>query len=147
MYEAAEIKINRIKSANRGALGLLGEALNPDVLGPRVAKIQEAQEAIVEHRAIMETMSTLGKHVRTHGFDPTRTFQHVAKIDNAIWQVILGMFARYDETTGEFMDDGLLYKYDPQYGCVRLNKPFFFAILSFMESCGHQCDLRNKIKL
>lgn len=147
MYEAAEIKVNRIKSANRGTLALLGEALNPDRLGPRVAKIQSSQEGIVEHRAIMETMTQLGKHVRTHGFDPTRTFQHVAKIDNAIWQVILGMFARYDAETGDFMDDGLLYRYDPKYGCVRMNKDFFFALLSFMEGCGHQCDLRNKIKL
>jgi ABC-type antimicrobial peptide transport system permease subunit len=51
-----------------------------------------------------------------------------------LWALILDMFAKYDMETHELMDDGLLYKYDPDYGCVRLNKPFFFAIVSYFES-------------
>lgn len=148
MFEQAEIKINRIKAKNAGAFGLLGKAFeNTEALAAASPRLVSAMEARVEKKAIYETLSTLGKHCRTHGFDPTRTFQHVAQIDPEIWQVILGMFARYDEETGEFMDDGLLYKYDPAAGCVRLNKDFFYALLSYLTACGYDCDMRNKVKL
>lgn len=143
---SAELKVNRIKSQNAGALGLLGAAVAPESLG-RIAKLRETRENVVELRAIKQTLSTMGLYCRADGFDPTRTFQHVANIDNEIWQVILGMFAKYDEESGEFMDDGLLYKYDPRAGCVKLHKDFFFALIEYLEASGYPCDMRGKIKL
>jgi hypothetical protein len=57
------------------------------------------------------------------------------------------MFAKYDEKTGEQMDDGLLYKYDEEAGCLKLNKDFFYALVSYFEAQGIPCDMRGKIKL
>lgn len=143
---SGELKVNRIKSQNAGALGLLGAAVAPEALG-RIAKLKTTRENIVEIRAMKQTLSTMGLYCRADGFDPTRTFQHVANIDNEVWQVILGMFARYDEETGDFMDDGLLYKWDPDTSNLRLNKDFFFALINYLEASGYPCDMRGKIKL
>jgi len=142
----ADLKVSRIKSQNAGALGLLGATVAPESLG-RIAKLAETRQNVVELRAVRQTMTTLGLYCRADSFDPTRTFQHIANIDNEIWQVILGMFARYDEETGEFMDDGLLYKFDSHAGCVKLNKDFFFALIEFLEASGYPCDMRGKIRL
>ena len=142
---AGELKVNRIKSQNAGALGLIGETM-PTVLASN-AKIAETRKNVVIRRDMEQTLSTLGKFVRADGFDPTRSFQHVANIDNEMWQVVLGMFAKYNEETGEFEDDGLLYKYDSHSGCVKLYKPFFFAVIDFLEASGYPCDFRGKIKL
>lgn len=142
----AELKVNRIKAENAGALGLLGAAVAPESLG-RIAKLRTTRENVVELRAMKQTLSTMGLYCRADGFDPTRSFQHVANIDNEIWQVILGMFAKYDMESGEFMDDGLLYKFDPRSGCVKLNKDFFFALIEYLEASGYPCDMRGKIKL
>jgi hypothetical protein len=148
MSANAELRVNRIKSQNAGALGLLGAAVAPDALGRAAGgKLAHTRQNVVELRAMKQTLSTLGLYVRADGFDPTRTFQHVANIDNEVWQVILGMFAKYDEETGEFEDDGLLYKYDPRAGCVKLHKDFFFALIDFLEVSGYPCDMRGKIKL
>jgi hypothetical protein len=136
---------NRIKSQNKGALGVFGNVM-PTLLESNL-KIATTRANVVELRAMKQTASTLGLYCRADGFDPTRSFQHVANVDNEIWQVILGMFARYDEETGEFMDDGLLYKYDTTVGCVKLYKPFFYAIIDFLEASGYACDMRGKIKL
>jgi hypothetical protein len=141
----AGLKVNRIKSQNAASLGLLGAAI-PEALG-RVAKLGETRRNVVELRAVRQTMSTFGLYCRADGFDPTRTFQHIANVDNEIWQVILGMFAKYNEETGDFMDDGLLYKYDSHAGCVKLNKDFFFALIDFLEASGYPCDMRGKIKV
>lgn len=143
----AELRVNRIKSQNAGALGLLGSAVAPESLA-RVAggKLAETRKNVVERRALSQTLSTLGKYCREDGFDPTRTFQHVANIDNEIWQVILGMFGRIDMESGELMDDGLLYKTDER-GNIKLNKDFFFAIVEFLEASGYPCDMRGKVKL
>jgi len=140
-----ELKCNRIKSQNAGALGLLGNAL-PTALESN-AKLREIRQNVVELRALQQTVSTLGLYCRADGFDPTRTFQHVANIDNEVWQVVLGMFAKYDEESGEFEDDGLLYKYDSRSGCVKIHKPFFFALIDYLEASGYPCDMRGKIKL
>lgn len=146
--DKAGLKINRIKSANRGCLGLLGSALAPDSLGRAAGgKLSHTRENVVELRAMKQTISTMGLYCRADGFDPTRTFQHVANIDNEVWQVLLGMFARTDMETGEPMDDGLLYKYDVDRGCVKLNRDFFYAIIEFLEASGYPCDMRGKIKL
>lgn len=142
----AELKVNRIKAQNKGTLGLLGSAVAPEALG-RVAKLKETRQNIVELRAMKQTLSTMGLYCRADGFDPTRTFQHVANIDNEVWLIILGMFAKYDESTGEFEDDGLLYKYDSHAGCVKLHKDFFFALIDYLEASGYPCDMRGKITL
>lgn len=143
--DTAQLKVNRIKSKNAAALGLLGSVM-PQALG-QVAKLGETRRNFVELRVMRQTMSTFGLYCREDGFDPTRTFQHIANIDNEIWQVLLGMFARYDEETGAFMDEGLLYKYDPFSGNLRLNKDFFFALIGFLEASGYPCDMRGRIKL
>lgn len=140
-----DIKINRIKSANRGQLGLLGEVVKTAI--DSVPKLQRSAANRVEFRNMEDSMSTLGAYCRKNGFDPTRTFQHVANLDNEVWLLILSMFAKYDEETGELMDDGLLYKMDPEKGCIRLNRDFFFALISYLESCGVPCDMRGKIQL
>jgi hypothetical protein len=144
----AELKVNRIKAQNAGALGLLGAAVAPESLGRVIGgKLRTTRTNVVELRAMKQTLSTMGLYCRADGFDPTRSFQHVANIDNEIWQVILGMFAKYNEETGEFEDDGLLYKYDTHSGCVKLHKDFFFALIDFLEASGYPCDMRGKIKL
>jgi hypothetical protein len=94
-----------------------------------------------------DSMSALGAYCRKNGFDPTRRFQHVANYDNAVWVLILDMFAKYDQETGELMDDGLLYKTDSTTNTVKLNKDFFYAILSYFQSLGIPCDMRGKITL
>lgn len=142
---SGDLKINRIKSANRGQLGLLGEVTRQAILVDPILKRSAANRD--EFRRMEDSMSALGAYVRKNGFDPTRTFQHVANIDNAIWVLILDMFARYDPETGELMDDGLLYKTDPVTNTIKLNKDFFYALLSFLESCGIPCDMRGKIVL
>jgi len=148
LSDKAQIKINRIKSENRGALGLLGAALAPGSIERAAGgKLAETRRNVVERRNMEQQLSTLGKYCREGGFDPTRTFQHVANIDNEVWQVILGMFGRVDMETGEHMDDGLLYKYDPRTGNVALNRDFFFALIDFLETSGYPCDMRGKIKL
>lgn len=145
---SGELKVNRIKAENAGALGLLGAVVAPETLARAAGgKLAETRKNVVERRALSQTLSTLGKFCRTDGFDPTRQFQHIANIDNEIWQVILGMFAKHDFETGEFEDDGLLYKYDPDSGNIRLNKPFFYALIEFLEASGYPCDMRGKIKL
>jgi hypothetical protein len=146
MNAGGELKCNRIKSQNAGSLGLLGAAVAPGSLG-RIAKLAETRKNVVEMRAMRQTMSTIGLYCRVDGFDPTRQFQHVANIDNEVWQIILGMFAKHDDETGEFEDDGLLYKFDPDTGSVRLHKPFFFALIDYLEASGYPCDMRGKIKL
>jgi len=148
LSDKAQLKVNRIKSQNAGTLGLLGAAVAPGSLGRAAAgKMRETRTNLVEQRDMRQTLSTLGKFVRADGFDPTRKFQHVANIDNEVWQVILGMFARVDMETGEQMDDGLLYKYDDHAGCVKLNRDFFYALLDYLEASGYPCDLRGKIKV
>lgn len=142
---SGQLKMNRIKSANRGMLGMLGEVTKEAMV--RIPKLAETAKNRAEFRDMADTMSALGAYCRKNGFDPTRTFQHVANYDEAIWGLVLEMFAKHDPETGELMDDGLLYKFDPAYGCVRLNKDFFYALLDYFESLGINVDMRGKIQL
>jgi hypothetical protein len=142
---SGEIKINRIKGRHQAELSLLGDVTK--LAQEYNPKLRETAENRVIARNMEDTLSALGKFTRANGFDPTRTFQHVANFDTEIWTLILDMFARYDEETGEQMDDGLLYKFDQEAGCLKLNKDFFFALLSFFESQGIPCDVRGQIKL
>jgi hypothetical protein len=139
-----DIKVNRIKSRHKAELALLGDVTQ--MAQTRVAKLAETAKNRVEARNIVEAFSALGKHTRANGFDPTRTFQHVANFDTEIWTLILDMFARYDDD-GNQIDDGLLYKWNHEKGCLQLNKDFFFALVSYFEAQGISCDMRGRIKL
>lgn len=140
------VKMQRIKSKNRIHLQMFGEILNPNVLHSAVPRLAAVQEARVEYRNMADTMSKLGAHCRVNGFDPTRTFQYVANIDQSVWSAILEAFAKHDPETGELVDDGLLYKTD-ENGTIKLNRDFFFTLLSFLEESGYVCDMRSKVKI
>ena len=142
---SGEFKVNRIKGRHQAELGLLGDTVK--LAQAAIPKLKQTAENRVAFRNMADSMSALGKFTRVNGFDPTRTFQHVANFDTEVWTLILDMFARYDETTGELMDDGLLYKFDQEAGCLKLNKDFFYALVSYFESMGIPCDMRGKIKL
>lgn len=142
---SGDIKINRIKGRHQTEFALLGDVTK--LAQEHNPKLKRTAENRVKFRDMADTMSKLGAYCRANGFDPTRTFQHVANYDTEIWTLVLDMFAKYDPETGELMDDGLLYKYDPAYGTVRLNRDFFYALLSYFEAQGIPCDMRGKIKL
>jgi hypothetical protein len=142
---SGDFKITRIKSRHATELSLLGDATK--LAQEHVPLLKATSETRREMRDMRDSLSQLGKYTKTNGFDPTRKFQHVANFDTAIWTLILDMFARYDPETGELMDDGLLYKWDPDHQALRLNKDFFFAIVSYFESQGITCDMRGKIIL
>lgn len=140
-----DMKITRIRAQHQAELKLLGDVtLLAQEHNP---KLRRTAENRVAFKDMSNSMTVFGKYARVNGFDPTRTFQYVANIDAEIWTLILDMFAKYDPETGEFMDDGLLYRYSAEHGCVRLDKDFFFAILSYFESMGIPCDMRGKVKL
>jgi hypothetical protein len=142
---SSDLRVNRIKSRHKEELALLGDVVKlAQEFNP---KLRTTAENRVIARNMSDSMSALGKYVRANGFDPTRTFQHVANYDTEIWTLILDMFAKYDYDTGEQMDDGLLYKWDEAAGCLKLNKDFFYALLSYFESLGVPCDMRGKIIL
>jgi len=146
----AHVKMQRIKRANRNKLDVLGSALNPEILHARVPRLAEAAEGRQEYKNLLETVSKLGAHCRANGFDPTRTFQHVAQIDQSVWAVILEVFAKYDYETGELMDDGLLYRTEVKpngESVLRLNRDFFYTLIGHLEASGYPCDMRSKIKL
>lgn len=138
------LKINRIKSRHKEELGLLGDVVKQAQVS--IPKLAMTAENRIEFRNMADSMSALGAHVRANGFDPTRTFQHVANFDTEIWTLILDMFARYDED-GNQIDDGLLYKWDESIGALKINKPFFYALLDYFEAQGIPCDMRGKIIL
>lgn len=139
------LKINRIKSRHQAELGLLGDVTK--MAQASIPKLAETAKNRVEARNMEDSMSSLGAYVRANGFDPTRTFQHVANFDTEIWTLILDMFAKYDPDTGELMDDGLLYRWDAERGALRLDKTFFYALVDYFESQGIPCDMRGKIKV
>lgn len=143
---SGEIKVNRIKRAEKVQMGLLSSALAPEILASRVPRLGEVQEARREYRNKMNEIQQWAHHTRTTGWVPDGSMQYVAQIDQAVWSVILDLFARYDETTGELMDDGLLYVKNHR-GDIVLNKPFFYALLEYLQSNGYECDMRGKIKL
>ncbi len=139
------LKVTRIKARHEAELTLLTDVVK--LAQEHVPKLRETKANRAEWRDMESALSTLGKHVRSGGFDPTRTFQHVANFDTEIWTLVLDMFAKHDPVTGEQMDDGLLFKYDETAGCLKLHKPFFFAIVDMFESMGIECDMRGKINI
>jgi hypothetical protein len=142
--DAKDCQVTRIKGASPLSLSLLGETVK--LAQEHVPKLRTAAENRVEFRNMEDSMSKLGAFCRVNGFDPTRSFQHVANIDNEVWLMIVAMFAKEDDD-GNLLDDGLLYKYDESTKNIRLNKPFFYAIIDFLEGMGIPVDMRGKIKI
>ena len=140
------VKMQRITRNNRVQLQALREALNPELLHAAVPRLATAAEGMHEYKRLMDEVSQLGAYCRANGFDPTRTFQHVAKIESSVWSAILEAFGKFDPDTGELGHDGLLYKTD-ENGTIKLNKDFFFALIEWLEASGYECDMRRKIKL
>lgn len=140
------VKMQRIKTANRTRMQMFADILKPEVLHKAVPRLAQVDEARQEYKNMAETMSTFGAYCRANGFDPTRTFQYVANIDQSVWSAILEAFGKFDEETGELVEDGLLYKTD-ENGTIKLNRDFFYALLSFLEASGYRVDMRSKIKL
>jgi hypothetical protein len=138
--------MQRIKAQNRTQLQMFADILKPEVLHTAVPRLATANEGRAEYKAVLDEMSTLGKYCNEGGFDPTRTFQHVANIDTSVWSAILEVFGKFDEETGELAHDGLLYRTD-EHGTVKLNKPFFYALIEFLEAEGYNADMRGKTKL
>lgn len=127
---SGDIQINRVKRENAHLFNVLDEALNDGQLELRSKDMRRKMAAVRERQEIVQSMDALTKYTRAGGFDPTRQFQLVANnVDPAVWRVILDTFARIDPVSGEPMDDGLLFKADEQ-GNIKLNKTFFYALLS-----------------
>lgn len=135
--EKGEIKINRIKAQNKVHMDILSDVLSPEVLHERVPRLAEVQEARVAQKNMIETARELGKYKSSF-------FHHVANIDQSVWSAVLQVFARHDPETGELIDDGLLYKFDPDRQCLVLNRDFFYALLSGPLK---RWDYRTKTKI
>jgi hypothetical protein len=142
----SKVKIQRIQNKNRARLQMFGDILKSDVLHHAVPRIATANEGRLQYRNMLDEISAFGKYCRANGFDPTRTFQHVASIDSSVWSAILEAFAKHNEQTGELEADGLLYKTNEK-GTIVLNRDFFYALIDFLEKSGYPCDMRGKIKL
>jgi hypothetical protein len=138
-------KINRIKRENAVYMGILEETLGTGEALHRAAPNVAHEEAILPIQSEMMKVGTkLAQYTKAGGFDPSRKFQHVAHIPNhAVWEVVLKTFARYD-AQGNLVDDGLLYKTDPRTGDLKLNRDFFYALLS---GPLRRYDFRGKVKV
>jgi hypothetical protein len=130
------VKVQRIQRQNRVRLQMFADILKPEVLHRAVPRLATAAEGRAEWKSLTEEMSTLGAYCRVGGFDPSRKFQHVAQIDSSVWSAILEAFGKFDEESGELMNGG-----------IKLNKDFFYALITFLEAEGYPCDMRGKIKL
>ena len=141
---SGHVKIQRIQRENRVRMDMFREILKPEVLHTAVPRLATSHEGRQEYQTLMSEMAQLAKYTKAGGFDPTRQFQHVAKIDVSVWSAILEAFGKFDEETGLLMDDGLLYINNPISGHIELNKPFFFSLIDMLEGAGYTCDMRGK---
>jgi len=137
------LKITRIKAQNKEYMRILDETLHDPRLTARTPRIASVAEARSQYKNYMNTIQKLGAHTDATGFDPKRSFQYVANIDSSIWSAVLSVFARYDEA-GNLIDEGLLYKTDPNDGQVKLNRDFFYALLSGPLK---DFDMRGKVSI
>ena len=137
-------KMNRLRGQNAHDLKELGAIIRPEVLHRAVPRLEDAAANRAEHKNLLNTLHTMGNWSKTGGFDPTRTYQYVANIDQSVWAAILEAFAKYDEK-GNLMHDGLLYTANPRGGAPIINRDFFYMILKFLEDNGYNCDMRGKI--
>lgn len=136
---AGELKINRIKSKNKEYFKVLADVVEPERLHIRVPRLGEVAEARRLHKQRIDEIRELAKHQNSH-------MDYVAQVDQSVWSAILSVFARTDPDTGELIDDGLLYKFDPNRQAVLLNRDFFYALIEMLEASGYQCDMRGRIK-
>ncbi len=141
---SGHVKVQRIARENRVRMDMFREILAPEVLHSAVSRLSVSHEGRLEYQNIMAQMGALAKWTKAGGFDPTRTFQHVAKIDVAVWSAILEAFGKFNEETGELEHDGLLYKYNHVSGYIELNRDFFFALIKMLEESGYVCDMRGR---
>lgn len=132
-----EKKKAMLRSRAKVQVDVITDVVDPAVLHPRVPRIESVAEARVEHRNLVNTMRELGKYRDAH-------MNYVANIDSSIWSAVVSCFARHDPETGELMDDGLLYRWSPEKGCLVLNKDFFYALL---DGPLKQFDMRGKNKV
>jgi hypothetical protein len=51
----------------------------------RVPILKATAEVRREKVNMEDALAKLGKYTKTGGFDPTRTFQHVANFDTSVW--------------------------------------------------------------
>ncbi len=137
------VKVQRIQKQNRVRMQMLADILQPEVLHSAVPRLATSHEGRTEYQNINAQMAALAKYTKAGGFDPTRTFQHVAKIDQSVWSAILECFGKFDEETGELTHDGLLYVKDMD-GTIKLNRDFFFSLIGMLEASGYVCDMRGK---
>lgn len=142
---SGDLRITRIKASHQKEFALLGDVTR--MAQEYNPKLRATAENRVAARNMTEVFSKLGAYCRANGFDPTRSFQHVANFDTEIWTLVLDMFAKHDPVTGELMDDGLLYRWNAERGCLQIDKPFFYAICDYFERQGIPVDMRGKIKL
>jgi hypothetical protein len=132
-----DVKVRRVRRENKVLFDLLGEVISPDTLHSRVPRLGEVNEARIQHKNRLNTIRELSKTADQH-------MHYVAQIDVSIWSIILDIFAKHDPLTGELMDDGLLYKWNPDKECVELNRTFFYALINMLEDSGYTCDMRRK---
>lgn len=123
-------------------MNLLTDVLTSEELKVKTPRLESVQEARVAHKNKMNTIQKLSSSGAT-GFTEDKSMQYVAQIDQSIWAAVLAVFARHDPETGNFVDDGLLYITD-ETGRVKLNKDFFFALLSGPLK-DH--DMRGKVSI
>ena len=134
---SSDIKINRIKTQNKVAMDILDDVIHSEELASRVPRLGEVAEARQDHKNRVDTIRELGKVKDSN-------IHYVANIDVSIWSAVLEVFARHDPESGELMDDGLLYKWDVDKGCLVLNRDFFYALLS---GPLRDHDMRGKNKI
>src|SRR5687767_2134922 len=115
---SADIKINRIKSQNKVYMDILDDVIHSEELKARVPRLGEVAEARQAHKNRVDTIRELNKYKGSN-------LHYVANVDVSIWAAVLEVFARHDPETNELMDDGLLYKWDVDKGCLVLNRDFF----------------------
>ena len=145
MESVAGMRINRIRAKDAVAFRELGGALAPERLHAALPRTALTEEARTEKANLVHTLQTFASYTKAGGFDPTRTFQYVANIDQSVWATILDLFAAYDPDTGELVSDGLLYKTDLRTNKPTINKEFFYALLGYLEESGYKCDMRAKL--
>lgn len=139
-----DLKINRIKRDNNHLFSVLDQAFNDAQLELRNPDMHAKMNAMRERKEYVTTMDHFQRAFAAHGQEAVGSFKFVAgNVDPAVWKCILDVFARYDEE-GNQMDDGLLFKTDIRTGDLRLNRDFFYALLSGPLA---QWDMRGKIRV
>jgi len=137
---SGDIQMKRLRRESEAELKVLSQIVTPEVLHRAVPRLAEVREARVERQNMLRSMNAF------KDFAPGTHFHYVAQIDQAVWSVILELFAKFDPETGLPMHDGLLYKEDAR-GNVVINRPFFYMLVDALKAAGYDVDMRAKKKL